>query len=919
MISDFLYTLFIGPLETLFELIFSTIYTITQNPGVSIIGLSLIMNLLLLPLYNRTDAIQQEAIETEKRVKPIADHIKKHFSGSEQFMMLETCYRQNHYKPYDVLKGVAPLALEIPFFMAAYHYLSHLGVLTYAEFFSISNLAEPDRLLHLGKYTFNLLPILMTVINLVSSAIYTKDAPARTKAQLYIMAALFLILLYDSPAALAFYWTLNNLFSLVKNILVRLPKPMKLVSIVSSLLSLFIPYYGYTHRAGLSAIRAAILVLALILMNLPLVFYILKQKKKLTFQETVSTGKDYRSFLLSLLVLTILIGVMIPSVLINSSPLEFLSWNRGGNVHGYIFHTALIAGGTFLVWMNLFYGLAKPSGKKLMGLAAWILCGICLTDYMFFGKNYGNLSSQLVFDLDLQPSKGEMLLNLAVLCMVTVTVWLLWKKKPEILRVIGVAAVAAMVGISGFSMVKSWQTIEKSSAQQVEAKQPEGIFNLSKDGKNVVVLMMDRAVGGLLPYIFNEKPELADQFAGFTYYPNTLSFGGHTNLGLPGVFGGYEYIPTEMNKRDQEPLAQKHNEALTVMPLLFSQQDFKTTVCDPTYADYSWIPSLSLYDAYPDIDAHITMGAYSGYSAEDLLNGVSLMERKFLYYSLFKCAPVVLHKHLYDGGSYQNVEKGNSAGQSNDSPVIAEGENSDFSNSYSVLKYLPALTNVVEGSQNTFLMMCNDTAHSPQLLQLPDYVPSLQVDNTAYEEKIPQRRDSKGNTIRLGSSIQSKQYHCNMAAYLQLGKWLDYLREEKVFDNTRIILVSDHGYNMNLGKEYMFGGKDVDDILFYNPILLVKDFDSHTPFTVDERQMTNADVPALAAADLMENPVNPFTGNPITVEKSMPFYVSLSHIFDVNENNGNTFLPGPWAEVQGDMMDKNSWKILEEKDLPSAS
>ena len=43
----------------------------------------------------------------------------------------------------------------------------------------------------------------------------------KSKIQVYAMAAIFLVFLYNSPACLLFYWTLNNLFSLGKNICYR--------------------------------------------------------------------------------------------------------------------------------------------------------------------------------------------------------------------------------------------------------------------------------------------------------------------------------------------------------------------------------------------------------------------------------------------------------------------------------------------------------------------------------------------------------------------------------------------------------------------------------------------------------------------------------------------------------------------------
>lgn len=45
-------------------------------------------------------------------------------------------------------------------------------------------------------------------------------------------------------------------------------------------------------------------------------------------------------------------------------------------------------------------------------------------------------------------------------------------------------------------------------------------------------------MGEFVPYIMQERPELQQQFAGFTYYDNTISFGASTNFGAPALFGG---------------------------------------------------------------------------------------------------------------------------------------------------------------------------------------------------------------------------------------------------------------------------------------------------------------------------------------------------------------------------------------------
>ena len=209
---------FIGPLKLLFEAIYAIAYDVIGSPGLSIIFLSLCMNILVLPLYRRADAMQEEVRDSEEALKRGVTHIKKTFSGNERMMMLQTYYRQNNYSPLHSLKGSVSLLLEIPFFMAAYQFLSGLGILKDVPFGPIADLSAPDGLLDLGFVTLNLLPILMTVINVISSAVYLKGFPLKSKIKLYVIALFFLVFLYSSPSGLVFYWTLTNLFSLFKNI-----------------------------------------------------------------------------------------------------------------------------------------------------------------------------------------------------------------------------------------------------------------------------------------------------------------------------------------------------------------------------------------------------------------------------------------------------------------------------------------------------------------------------------------------------------------------------------------------------------------------------------------------------------------------------------------------------------------------------
>ena len=163
---------------------------------------------------------------------------------------------------------------------------------------------------------------------------------------------------------------------------------------------------------------------------------------------------------------------------------------------------------------------------------------------------------------------------------------------------------------------------------------------------------------------------------------------------------------------------------------------------------------------------------------------------------------------------------------------------------------------------------------------------------------------------------QMMHYQCNMAAMIQLGNWFDYLRENGVYDNTRIILVADHGQHLEHLDELMMddGETTSRDVEHFYPLLMVKDFNCDE-FNTSYDFMTNADVPTLATRDLVDNPTNPFTGKPINSNEKNAHdqFLIMSFNWHVDENNGNTFLPSSWASVRDNLWDKNNWTFYNEE------
>lgn len=960
---SFLYAVLIGPLELFFEVLYAIAYQLIGDPGIAIIFLSLAMNFLVLPLYRRADAMQEEQRAQAIKMKPWTDHIKRTFKGDERFMMLQTYNRQCGHKPTDALKGSVSLLLEIPFFIAAYHFLSNLSLLRGVPFGPIADLGAPDALLVLGGISVNVLPILMTAINLASAIVYMKGLPLANKVQMYGIAAIFLVLLYNSPAGLVFYWTLNNVFSLVKNIFYRLKNPGFVLSVIVSVAGVVLFAYAVL-LCPLDIGTVVALAIGGVALQVPLVWRLAKKRGARLPAVPEATPASGRAFLLCGLFLALLTGALIPLAVVQSSPTEF-AWAAGGESPlWYVAHTLGLALGTFVVWFGVFYWLMSPRGKTVFCCLMLALAGVAVVDYLGFVPQMGNLSVDLQYgsqqQIDPLLATGNVLAALAVSAVLIAAYR--FKGKAVTVAVACLCVATAAMSVAGAADVQQTLALEAAAEEELEAGEGaagegaaaqatgEGAaaqaaattaaataaaqaattaqdtphVALSKDGRNVVIIMMDRSVGYFIPYLLHEAPELKDKLAGFTYYPNTVSYGISTNFAAPALYGGYDYQPEALNARNHESLVKKHDEALKVMPRVFMQNGFEATFFDPTYAGYGWTPNLRVFNDMPDLHTYITMdGTWDtreGFKSNEEERG-AMRERNFFCYSLFRVSPVLLQPLVYHDGDY-NAASAMLGVQLTDGSSRSTGVDANFMSAYSVLQHLPEMTTIQEGSQDVLFIMSNDTTHEPAVLQEPEYIPSGGVNNTAYDAEHLLRYTDDGSYLEFPDEPGSKEtsrlmhYEVNMAALRELCNWFDYLRENGVWDNTRIIVVSDHGRYLKQFPEMVgwYGEGDQQDeldLLGTNCLLMVKDFNSQE-FTVNDSFMTNADTPALAMEGLINNPVNPYTGNPITTDGKNGDGVRVFFSFDWNtsHNNGKTFLPGYWFTVRDDVFDPDNWEYL---------
>ena len=331
--------------------------------------------------------------------------------------------------------------------------------------------------------------------------------------------------------------------------------------------------------------------------------------------------------------------------------------------------------------------------------------GSLINAFIFTG-NYGDINKFLVFENSVLLHHGAkyFILNIFTLSLcILIILSFLYSKfvkfLPSILTII-VISFLTVSGFSGINIYKEYQRLQKTDLRTVIN---DKAYKVSKTGKNIFIFMLDRSMIFFIDPVFENNSLVKKEYTGFTLFKNALAFGGNTNLSTPSLFGGYEYTPDNMNKRDSELLVKKHNEALSVFPKLFSENGWNVSFTDPSWLNYSWIPDLSVFDKYDMTAKNIDYyGIYSQLFLKNLKifedkKGLYGVKRNILYFSFFRILPSEIRRVFYSSGNYANT-------------MLPQYIKMAFIDSYSALQNIKEEVEFVE-DKNCINIIVNNITH----------------------------------------------------------------------------------------------------------------------------------------------------------------------------------------------------------------
>lgn len=976
-----LYQILIAPVEHAMEVVMAGLYTVTGSYGVSIFLLSLIINIVLLPLFQLAERWQEAERRMQQILKPKLKQYREAFSGEERQAMIQTLYRQAGYHPIYAMRSSLGLFLQLPFWIAAYQFLAHYQPLNGASFLIFEDLGRPDGLIG----GINVLPFIMTALNLTGAVFYTRRLSMTDQIQPLVLASAFLLLLYSAPAGLLLYWTFNSLFSVLRinfidsrhwnarvteaqkpaaaETLTFLCRPFVTTifgpvllrrepgKATSSYSSASISHRTVSFRyqlvlfalAALSQIAVRLDTFAspsnvgkitLLVINGTSILILIYLACMSTFGNPQKSNGDARRGLTNALIWTLLVALFsvnlawifniypqiphaklvvgilgLQGFLFFASPLSnsIPATRKMSSSHGlfavalgltaYIVFVAnpiaLYASSndfttevytvlpTFLLYcciavtlLVLFYALVDAPSRKLLTLLTVFLAAVTVA-YTAIGIQYAGkmLAFALPVPSVLARNPSQIALELlALLCVFAGITMATIFSRHHVQRVL-VTVLIAVLCVSALDVYKSYRLLAGSGTfASPESSNSSGILSFSRE-RNVVIIMLDGFPGGYFHKIRSEMPEVLSEYEGFTWYPNTLAAGMETFSSIAAVAGGPKYTVGEINRRSYESVSHAFIEAYQLLIKNFSPKGYSVSYVNPVYG------GCAPLDKRADCTTAAPFGVrYRNNEGKDkpYFEGESHIPRMLTMVSVLQAVPFFLKDYVYDHGDYLGVY----------SQLRSRVFNSYKAPEWGVLRELGSVS-TADNPSKAFKFFQVSIPHNPNALN-----GECQLEPT--------------RATVLSESV------CSLK---EIGNFLAWLKKNIIYDVTKLIIVSDHGWSIDnplfppnfeavVPREISWG--PIPGLA--QPLLLVKDFFESGKVVTSNTFLSNSDVASIACSaiggceGIDDDPTeNPTEGRVLThsrvrwspeQEKAPRF-----DIYDIYEVRDSIFDPTNWKKV----------------------
>jgi YidC/Oxa1 family membrane protein insertase len=207
---------FFGFLGKIAFAVLTFFYKITHNYGWAIIMITVVIQILVLPLTLKS----LKSAAAMKRVQPLIKDIQTKYKNDPKRLQIEmlNVYRTKKINP---LGGCLPMLLQLPIFWAFFTMLRNAYELRNEGWILwVKDLSASDQFMHLGDFNFNLLPLLMGLGMFFQQHMTMAVSDPTQKRIMYLMPIIFTFMFWSFPSGLVLYWITNSIISMIEQYLI---------------------------------------------------------------------------------------------------------------------------------------------------------------------------------------------------------------------------------------------------------------------------------------------------------------------------------------------------------------------------------------------------------------------------------------------------------------------------------------------------------------------------------------------------------------------------------------------------------------------------------------------------------------------------------------------------------------------------
>jgi YidC/Oxa1 family membrane protein insertase len=195
-------------------------YKYTQNYGIAIIIITVILKALFYPLTNKSYKSMKEMQKLQPKMEALKEKYKNDRDAMNRAVM--DLYKTHKVNP---MGGCLPMIIQIPVFFALYKGLMFSIELRHAPFMLwIHDLSAPDALFGfipkglplLGGYPIGPLPLLMGATMVIQQKMTPSNMDPTQAKMMMALPFIFTFMFLNFPSGLVLYWLVNNILTIAQ-------------------------------------------------------------------------------------------------------------------------------------------------------------------------------------------------------------------------------------------------------------------------------------------------------------------------------------------------------------------------------------------------------------------------------------------------------------------------------------------------------------------------------------------------------------------------------------------------------------------------------------------------------------------------------------------------------------------------------